>query len=319
MNCYRSLLTENTNIIGGIIGNETLLRGDLTEPALIGIISQARQMGSTPVSTAETWDTWCDLSSQKPRCPGRPLLNGSVDFIAANVYPFWEGVSIEHAAAHVMAITIALRSAFPDRNIVLSETGWPSCGQVGGNAIPSLENQKRFISELWRWSKLYDVQVLYFEAFDEPWKVNNEGPVGACWGIYDVNRAPKHGDLDWSIPTPAPAPSGPAVRIEHPQGITTTITESDCSIPLFGRVYNAGAGWHVRVEVLTNQWYVQDRWYDDGLAPIINGMWSMPEIILGGQGQYGNHSIRATLVDESGTPVAIDEVNGIIRSNSCTP
>jgi hypothetical protein len=109
------------------------------------------------------------------------------------------------------------------------------------------------------------------------------------------------------------------VHIEHPRGITTTVTESDCSIPVFGRVHNAKPGWHVRIEVLTNEWYVQDKWYDDGLAPIINGMWSMPEIILGGQGQYDNHSIRATLVDEFGTPQASDEVDGIIRSNSCTP
>jgi exo-beta-1,3-glucanase (GH17 family) len=319
MSCYNALLEVNTNIFGGIIGNETLLRGDLTEPALISFINQARQMGSTPLSTAETWDTWCSLKSQKPRCPGRPLLGESVDFIAANIYPYWEGVSIEQAAAHVMAVTIALGSVYPDKKIILSEAGWPSCGAVIGNAVPGLAEQKRFISELWRWSNLYDVQVMYFEAFDEPWKVNAEGQVGGCWGIYDVKRTPKHNDLDWSLPVPTPAPALPAVHIEHPQGITTTVTEPDCSIPIFGRVYNAGAGWHVKVEVLTNQWYIQDKWYDNGLAPIIQGMWSMPEITLGGQGQYNNHSIRATLVDETGAAQASDEVSSIIRSNACTP
>lgn len=25
----------------------------------------------------------------------------------------------------------------------------------------------------------------YFEAFDEPWKTQTEGPQGACWGIWD--------------------------------------------------------------------------------------------------------------------------------------
>jgi hypothetical protein len=109
------------------------------------------------------------------------------------------------------------------------------------------------------------------------------------------------------------------VHIEYPRGITTTATKSDCSIPIFGRVYNAKAGWHVKVEVLTDQWYLQDKWYDNGLAPITNGMWSMPEIVLGGQGQYNNHSIRATLVDEFGMPMANDEVSGINRSNSCVP
>jgi exo-beta-1,3-glucanase (GH17 family) len=319
MNCYGARLSENPNIIGGIVGNETLLRGELNESALISFINQARQLGNTPVSTAETWDGWCNLSSQKPRCPGRPVLGESVNFITANVYPYWEGVSIDHAAAHVMAITIALHSAYPDKQIIVGETGWPSCGDVQGNAIPSLANQKRFIGELWRWSNLYNVQVVYFEAFDEPWKVNSEGQVGGCWGIYDVNRASKHNDLDWSLPVPTQTPAVPSVHIEHPQGLTTTATKTDCTIPIFGRVYNAKVGWHVKVEVLTNQWYVQDKWYDDGLAPVINGMWSMPEIVLAGQGQYNNHSIRATLVDEFGVPVASDEVGGIIRSNSCTP
>jgi exo-beta-1,3-glucanase (GH17 family) len=319
MSCYNALLPVNTNILGGIVGNETLLRNDLTESALIGFINHARQMGSAPVSTAETWDTWCSLKSQKPRCPGRPLLGESVDFIATNVYPYWEGVSIEHAAAYVMAVTIALRSVYPDKKIIISETGWPSCGAVKGSAIPSQANQKRFINELWKWSNLYDVQVMYFEAFDESWKVNTEGQVGGCWGIYNVDRTPKHTDLDWSLPMPAPAPALPSVHIEHPQGITTTATDTDCSIPLLGRASNAKAGWHIKVEVLTNQWYVQDKWYDDGLAPIINGMWSMPEVILAGQGQYNNHSIRATLVDELGAPLTSDEVGGIVRSNSCIP
>jgi exo-beta-1,3-glucanase (GH17 family) len=89
MSCFSTRLSENTNIIAGIIGNETLLRGDLTEPALISLIHQARQLSSTPVSTAETWDVWCNLNSQKPHCPGRTLLGGSVYFISANVYPYW--------------------------------------------------------------------------------------------------------------------------------------------------------------------------------------------------------------------------------------
>lgn len=319
MNCYSTLLSENTNVLRGIIGNETLLRGDLTEAALIGFIDQARQLGNIPVSTAETWDVWCNLQAQKPRCPGRPLLGESVDFITAHIFPYWESVDIQHAAAHVMAIYIALRSAYPDKEIIIGETGWPSCGNAHGGALPGLANQQRFTNELWKWSNLYDVPVVSFEAFDEPWKVNAEGQVGGCWGLYDANRVPKHNNLDWSQPIPAQAPATPAVYIEHPQGITTTVTESDCSIPVFGRVYHAEPGWKVMVEVFTNKWYVQDKWYENGLAPIIDGMWSMPEIVLGGQGDYNNHSVRATLVDELGAPVASDVVSGVIRSNSCAP
>jgi exo-beta-1,3-glucanase (GH17 family) len=40
-------------------------------------------------------------------------LAKSVDFITAHVHPYWESLSIEHAAAHVMAVYIARGSLYP--------------------------------------------------------------------------------------------------------------------------------------------------------------------------------------------------------------
>jgi len=92
---------------------------------------------------------------------------------------------------------------------------------------------------------------------------------------------------------------------------------------MFGKVYHAQPGWKVRVEVYTNAWYRQDKWYADGEAPIVAGQWAVPEVILAGQGQYNNHKIRATVVDETGTPVgnpAVSaEIDGIVRTNACAP
>ena len=245
-------------------------------------------------------------------------IGEAVDFILAHSYPYWENVPVEHGAAHVVATYITSRVVYTDRVVVIGETGWPTCGDPRDNAVPSLENQRRFIEELWQWANLYNMPVFYFEAFDEEWKAAEEGEVGRCWGLYDDDRTPKHDNLDWSIPIPEP-PLTPSVRIEHPRDIVTTVTKSNCGIPIFGRAYNAEPGWQVKVEVFTNQWYIQDKWYPDGLAPIIDDMWSMPEVILGGQDGFNNHNIRATLVDETGAPVASDKVTGILRTNSCTP
>ena len=30
-----------------------------------------------------------------------------------------------------------------------------------------------------------DIDMFYFSSFDEPWKVGDEGDVGAFWGIWD--------------------------------------------------------------------------------------------------------------------------------------
>lgn len=319
MACFAGLIAEHENIVAGTIGNETLLSGSLSEPDLIGYLDQAKEMSNVPVTTGEPWGAWCNEADTKPRCQGRPLLGEAVDFILAHSYPYWENVPIEHGAPHIVATYITLRGVYPDRVVIIGETGWPTCGEPRDSAVPSLENQRRFIEELWRWSNLYHIPVFYFEAFDEDWKAAEEGEVGRCWGLYYVDRTPKHINLDWSIPTSEPTPTTPAVRIDHPRDIATTVTKSNCGIPIFGRAYNAEPGWHVKVEVFTNQWYVQDKWYPDGLAPIVDDMWSMPEVMLGGTGEYNNHSIRATLVDETGAEVARDEVTGIVRTNACSP
>jgi exo-beta-1,3-glucanase (GH17 family) len=319
MACFATLVAQHQNIAAGVIGNETLLFGHLSEPDLICYLNQAKETGNVPVTTGESWGVWCNEIEAKPRCQGRMPLGEAVDFILAHSYPYWENVPIEHGAAHVVATYLTLRVVYPDRVVVIGETGWPTCGEARDNAVPSLENQRTFIEELWRWSNLYHFPVLYFEAFDEDWKVAEPGGVGRCWGLYYADRTPKHDNLDRSIPTPEPTPTTPAVRIEHPRDITTTVTKPNCAVPIFGRVYHAESGWHVKVEVFTNQWYIQDKWYPDGLAPVIDGMWSMPEVFLAGQGGFNNHSIRATLVDETGTSVASDEVTGIVRTNPCSP
>ena len=37
------------------------------------------------------------------------------------------------------------------------------------------------------------VELFYFAAFDETWKVDKEGDVGAFWGIWDADGKLKYG------------------------------------------------------------------------------------------------------------------------------
>lgn len=317
--CFVDLANTYPNIVTGVIGNESLTLGVLTEAQLAGYLSQAGAAVAIPVTSGEGWNVWCNEANTKPRCQGRSTLAAAADLIMGHTHPYWEAVPIEHAALHVVATYLLLRDLYPGRDVIIGETGWPTGGDVRGAAVPGVENQRRFIEELWDWSNLYSVPVLYFEAFDEDWKAGTEGEVGRYWGVYDAGRTPKHADLDWRVPTPEPAPAEPAVTIAHPIGDTDTATKPNCTVPVVGRAYGAGPGWKVKVEVFTDAWYTQDKWYAGGLAPIGDGAWAMPEIYLAGQGAYNDHRIRATLVDETGTAVISDEVTGIVRTNDCTP
>ena len=69
---------------------------------------------------------------------------------------------------------------------MIGETGWPSAGPPYGAAVPSAANQARYLREFLNWAQAKGVQYFYFDAFDEDWKVHEEG-VGTHWGLYQKN------------------------------------------------------------------------------------------------------------------------------------
>ena len=320
INCGLQLEGVQDNISALVVGGEVLLFDLLTKPELIAYINQVRQSSASPVTTGESWGIWCNWAAGTAgngACQGHPDLADAVDFVLVHTHPYWEGIPIEQAAAHVAATVLTLRTVYPDKEIVIGETGWPTCGDAFGNAQPSLANQEQFVEALSGWSQLYDFSVLYFEAFDEPWKGSAEGSVGPCWGLLNVDRVFKHNTL-LLAPAPAtPAPTEPTVEILHPASGSIP-TKQNCAIPVLGRVYETEPGWQVKVEVFTDQWYPQGKWYLEGLVPIVDGMWGVPEVFLSSNLNPPVHELRATLVDASGTAVGpVHVVNDLIRQNDC--
>lgn len=167
-----------------VVGNEVLLRGDLDEETLLGYLAFVRAgLPGIPVTTAEPHH----VLVQHPR-----VLAAS-DVIFAHLYPYWGGVSIQNALAQVELWYEELRDAANGAPVVIAETGWPSCGETRGRAIPNAENAMRYLYELVSWARQNDVEFYYFEAFDEPWKVPHEGEVGRCWGLFEEDYTPKPG------------------------------------------------------------------------------------------------------------------------------
>ncbi|HUN50187.1 MAG TPA: glycosyltransferase [Candidatus Sulfotelmatobacter sp.] len=170
---------ENSNVKRILIGNEALLRGDVTEAQLAGYIHYVRTQVKVPVSTAEPWHVWIVT---------HPELGKEVDFIAIHILPYWEGIAARQALNHTLARYQEVKDRFHDKPVVITEVGWPSEGRIRRDAVPSVANEGVFLRDFLNVANKRGLDYYVMEAFDQPWKRDIEGSVGGYWGIWDANR-----------------------------------------------------------------------------------------------------------------------------------
>jgi exo-beta-1,3-glucanase (GH17 family) len=175
------LTKQYPNVITSVVvGNEVLLRGEMTTNDLAAIIRGVKAQVSVPVTYADVWEYW--LRNRE--------IYDAVDFITIHILPYWEDFPIraKFAAAHVNSIRQRMAVAFPGKEILIGETGWPSEGRMREGALPSRTNQARVVSEILLLAKQENFRVNLIEAYDQPWKRQLEGTVGGYWGLFDSAR-----------------------------------------------------------------------------------------------------------------------------------
>ena len=168
-----------------VVGNEVLLRGEMMTSDLAATIRSVKSQVSVPITYADVWEYW--LRNRE--------IYEAVDFVTIHILPYWEDFPIraKYAAAHVDAIRKRMAVAFPGKEILIGETGWPSEGRMREGALPSRTNQARVVSEILGLAKQENFRVNLIEAYDQPWKRQLEGTVGGYWGLLDsVQRAVKY-------------------------------------------------------------------------------------------------------------------------------
>ena len=165
------------------VGNEVLLRGDLTEDQLLDYMSRVRQ-GAPGIDVGYV-DAYFEFVDH-------PRVTAACDVILANCYPFWEGCSAEHALLYMKDMYRRVQNVADGKKVIISETGWPNVGTATQGAVPSLENAIKYFVDAYQWAEQDGVEIFYFSSFDETWKVGAEGDVGAFWGLWDKDGNPKY-------------------------------------------------------------------------------------------------------------------------------
>jgi glucan 1,3-beta-glucosidase len=163
-----------------VVGNEVLLRGEMTTTDLAAIIRGVKAQVNVPVTYADVWEYWLRYRE----------IYEAVDFITIHILPYWEDFPIpaKFAATHVNLIRQRMAVTFPGKEILIGETGWPSQGRMREGALPSRTNQARVVSEILQMAMQENFRVNLIEAYDQPWKRQLEGTVGGYWGLFDSER-----------------------------------------------------------------------------------------------------------------------------------
>jgi exo-beta-1,3-glucanase (GH17 family) len=161
-----------------VVGSETIYRNDFPAETLAEYIRYVRggiKDQNIPVGTSDTSAAFLN----------HPNIVESCDVILCTIYPFFANIPAESAARNLTDTYERVVKAAGGRQVIVSESGWPTAGSPENLAVPSMENAQRFFEAVYQWSRANDVEVVFFSEIDEAWKkegANND--VGGHWGHF---------------------------------------------------------------------------------------------------------------------------------------
>ncbi len=279
-----------------IVGSEVLLRNNMPEGDLIAYINQVRQQipANIPVATADVYGKLLE----------HPAVIAACDVVLPNYYPYWEGVSINTSIATLHRQHQLVVAAAQGKPVIVSETGWPSAGNVICNAVPSPANASFYFLNFVSWARANNVSYFYFTSLDEAWKSNYEGPQGAHWGVWDKDGVLKPGMQDvfdgqtmadnW---TNAGVPGGPGT----PSMEFAYVPPYGSSNNLFGQVFHVNTDdYKVAVYIYVGGWWTKPTFANPLTNIGLDGSWEC-DITTGGNDPLATQ-IVAYLVPKTFSP-----------------
>lgn len=167
-----------------VVGNEVLLRREMSPAQLAALIRAVRAESPVPVAYGDVAHFIGD----------NPEIVEAADLLLIHLLPYWDDPApppADEAADLVLRVYADFRADHPGKEVMIGETGWPSRGRMRGPARPGVIEEARFVREFAARAEALGIRYNLIEAIDQPWKRAHEGTVGGYWGILDEARAPK--------------------------------------------------------------------------------------------------------------------------------
>jgi exo-beta-1,3-glucanase (GH17 family) len=147
-----------------LVGSETIYRNDLPVNDLVNHIQYVRGKikSGIPVGTADIPAAFLE----------NPALVEACDVVCVNIYPFHSGIGVDAAVQNLDVTCKSVANAAVGKNIIVTETGWPSEGTPRGGAVPSAVNSGKYFRDVYDFSRERDkdIEIVYFSSYSEPWK-----------------------------------------------------------------------------------------------------------------------------------------------------
>lgn len=209
--------TYRETVLAVSVGNETLVNwsfNKFTSAQIASFVKTVRDAITQPVTTDDNWAFYANASGE-PNDP-KPVLD-AIDFVSMHTYPLldtippaispwdWEQqtttAGLPRAIAMMDAAIASAKNEYQqvrdhldsrgrtDLPIIIGETGWKAAPSAGEYFRAHPVNQKMYFERLNAWrdsarnSGVGPSAIVYFEAFDEPWKGRDDK-----WGLFNVAR-----------------------------------------------------------------------------------------------------------------------------------
>jgi exo-beta-1,3-glucanase (GH17 family) len=110
-----------------------------------------------------------------------PELCEESDYCAINAHAFFDStISADEAGPWLEKTVRSIKSKLSsEKEVIITETGWPTEGSANGLAVPGLDNQKRALESISKSFSGSPGNVILFSAFNDLWK----GDRDKYWGI----------------------------------------------------------------------------------------------------------------------------------------
>jgi len=153
---------------------------------IAGYLNKIHDQTTAPVTIDDLYLVWLD--------PNYSDLVSLQDFLAIHIYGQSDNVSLEQTISFIDDKINMLKTLYPQKQILITETGWTTsknAGQFTPLTIADEVSQKQFYTQCQQWSNSSKMPIFYFEAFNERWKGATATEAETNWGFYYANRTPK--------------------------------------------------------------------------------------------------------------------------------